>query len=397
MLAPIAPAVTGNGLAMRTELFCQAAAKDFDVRVVVVPVAGQLAAGVPRSRASADVLLDPQAARSGITSLMADSVWRERFAQVGTLPRLARAASPGLAGAVLASIDRSGPAAVHVGRSYLAPLGAAVAERIGAQWITLDLDEDDGALALTRGDREEAAAHDRLLAIFGPVFDGLAIASETEAAAIAERQGLNPELVPNAVQLPGGHAPRPGGRSGPSLLFVGNLTYPPNVEAARLLADAILPETRRRLGDTVRVELVGPYAPGLESLAAPGVEAAGFVADLGPRYAGADPVVVPLRVGGGTRIKILEAFAHGVAVVASPVAVAGLEVVDGRHLLLAEDPAGFARAIERLTRSPDLAERLVGEAKRLVRDQYSLDVVVPSINAFFARARDRAGSNTMRP
>jgi glycosyltransferase involved in cell wall biosynthesis len=108
-------------------------------------------------------------------------------------------------------------------------------------------------------------------------------------------------------------------------------------------------------------------------------------------------VVVPLRVGGGTRIKILEAFAHGVAVVASPVAVAGLEVVDGRHLLLAEDPAGFARAIERLTRSPDLAERLVGEAKRLVRDQYSLDVVVPSINAFFARARDRAGSNTMRP
>jgi glycosyltransferase involved in cell wall biosynthesis len=397
MLAPIAPAVTGNGLAMRTELFCQAAARDFDVRVVVVPVAGQLAAGVPRSRASADVLLDPQAARSGITSLMADSVWRERFAQVGTLPRLARAASPGLAGAVLASIDRSGPVAVHVGRSYLAPLGAAVAERIGAQWITLDLDEDDGALALTRGDREEAAAHDRLLAIFGPVFDGLAIASETEAAAIAERQGLNPELVPNAVQLPGGHAPRPGGRSGPSLLFVGNLTYPPNVEAARLLADAILPETRRRLGDTVRVELVGPYAPGLESLAAPGVEAAGFVADLGPRYAGADLVVVPLRVGGGTRIKILEAFAHGVAVVASPVAVAGLEVVDGRHLLLAEDPAGFARAIERLTRSPDLAERLVGEAKRLVRDQYSLDVVVPSINAFFARARDRAGSNTMRP
>ena len=115
MLAPIAPAVTGNGLAMRTELFCQAAAKDFDVRVVVVPVAGQLAAGVPRSRASADVLLDPQAARSGITSLMADSVWRERFAQVGTLPRLARAASPGLAGAVLASIDRSGPVAVHVG------------------------------------------------------------------------------------------------------------------------------------------------------------------------------------------------------------------------------------------------------------------------------------------
>jgi polysaccharide biosynthesis protein PslH len=88
-------------------------------------------------------------------------------------------------------------------------------------------------------------------------------------------------------------------------------------------------------------------------------------------------VVVPISVGGGTRTKLLEAFAHRVPVVASPAAAAGLAVSDGRHLLLAEDPDRAATSIEAIVTQPAVAESLVEEAWRLVRDRYCTDVVVP--------------------
>jgi glycosyltransferase involved in cell wall biosynthesis len=80
--------------------------------------------------------------------------------------------------------------------------------------------------------------------------------------------------------------------------------------------------------------------------------------------------VVPLRAGGGTRLKILEAFAAGVPVVSTPLGAAGLEVVDGEHLLLAEDPGALAAATLRLIEDDDLAERLARQARSLVLERY---------------------------
>jgi glycosyltransferase involved in cell wall biosynthesis len=116
---------------------------------------------------------------------------------------------------------------------------------------------------------------------------------------------------------------------------------------------------------------------------------AGFVSDLRPIYASADVVVVPLRVGGGTRIKLLEAFAHEVPVVASGVAAAGLDVADERHLLLVEDAREVPAAVERLVTDAALTRRLVVAAARLVRDRYSTDAVIPEIRDFFRRAAAR--------
>ena len=82
--------------------------------------------------------------------------------------------------------------------------------------------------------------------------------------------------------------------------------------------------------------MVGPHDAQLDRLAGPDVEVTGFVSDLDTVYAATDVVVVPLRLGAGTRIKLLEAFAHGVPVVASRVAAAGLERLDGRHLMVAD-------------------------------------------------------------
>jgi glycosyltransferase involved in cell wall biosynthesis len=279
-------------------------------------------------------------------------------------------------------------------RAYLAPLGVAVAERLRAAWMTLDLDEDDARLAQALGDASAAAGYDRLLAAFGAAFDGLCAASGVEALSISSRHGMSVEHLPNAVDVPAALRPTPS-RSGDehvSLLFVGNLTYPPNIRAARVLVEQVLPRVQRRLRHPIRVTLVGHHRPALRRLGQPGVELTGFVNDLAPLYAAADAVVVPLGAGGGTRIKLLEAFAHRVPVVCTGAAAAGLEVAHGRHLLLADTPDDAAAAIERLVRSPPLAATLVQEAERLVRSRYSIDAVGPEIGAFFARAAARAGA-----
>jgi glycosyltransferase involved in cell wall biosynthesis len=377
LLAPIEPAPTGNGLAMRAELFRAAANSDFAVQTVVVPVAGQLPEGASGAPGAVIAPADPVRARAAATTLIGDPVWRERLIRAGVLPSLARAASPGLADAVVEALTGPRPVGVHVMRSYLAPLGKAVAERLDARWITLDLDEDDAEFS-TPG---ESAAYERLLSVFAPLFDGLSAASAEEARAIGERHEVTVEHIPNAVAIVP-RAPRPHERANGSLLFVGNLTYAPNVEAARVLVQDVLPRLTRH----ARLALVGPRDERIARLAGPDVEITGFVPDLAPAYASADVVVAPLQRGAGTRIKLLEAFAHGVPVVASRAAAAGLEVSDGVHVLLADGPEETAMAVDALLADHSPGEKLARQAGRLLRDRYSTHVVIPTIRDFFARA-----------
>jgi glycosyltransferase involved in cell wall biosynthesis len=389
VLAPIEPARTGNGLAMRAELFRRAAPPSVAVTTVVVPVAGRLATRQAPAAGVRHVSLDAAVARAGMRSLVGEVAWRARLERVGHLPVRARAASAGLAEPVVRACGDRDRVALHVIRSYLAPLGVAVAERLNPAWLTLDLDDDDAAVAASHGDHNEAGAYERLIDVFGPLFDGLCAASLPEAEAISARHELTVEHVPNAVDIPdpAEHASR---SSGASLLFVGNLTYAPNVEAAHTLVESILPRVQRRVGGSVEMTLAGAHHPALKRLARPGVTVAGFVPDLRPLYAGADVVVVPLATGGGTRIKLLEAFAHGVPVVASPAAAAGLEVSDERHLLLAADPEQVAAAVEAILARPELAADLRRHALRLVQERYATDVVAPRVREFFARASTRA-------
>jgi len=390
VLAPIAPAVTGNGLAMRTALFCRSSPAGVDVVTVVVPVAGALPTPPSPWPGVTVVPLDPVGARAGSLALLADARWRDRLGRAGPLPGTARAGSPGLVDAVAAACSGDGPVALHVMRSYLAPLAIAVAERIGATSATLDLDDDDVAYAKSIGDREGAAAYERMITVFAPLFDARSAASALEADAMAIRYGLAVQHLPNAVDLPDPPRGRRSGSVEPCLLFVGNLTYPPNAEAARVLVEAVLPRVRRRLGAGVRVLLVGNHHRDLERLAGPTVELAGYVADLDAMYERADVVVAPITTGAGTRIKLLEAFAHDVPVVAWPVAASGLAVTGGHHLLLVEDPEQAAAAVEAVLTDAALAARLVAAARALVRDDYCVDVVEPRIREFLAAAASRA-------
>lgn len=391
LLAPIEPATTGNGLAMRAELFRCAAAVELDVETVVVPVAGRLVAADSRVTI---VAVDAERARSGALALAADPAWSDRLALASPLPLPARLASPGLVDEVACAVDSSGTVAVHVVRAYMAPLGIALGERLGARWTTLDLDDDDAAFASAFGDLDAARAYERLLGVFGPEFHGLCAASADEAVSIGRRHRLAVDSLPNAVRVRGLPASRPvrAVSRETSLLFVSNLTYQPNVEAAEQLVGTILPALRDRLAGRVSVTLVGPHAGRLEHLRADDVEVTGFVPSLESFYASATVVVAPIRHGAGTRIKLLEAFAYGVPVVASSAAANGLEVVDGRHLLLADNCDEAVAAIEAILAEEGLAPRLIDEAGRLVRARYSFEVVAPAVRDFFARADARARS-----
>ncbi|MEM9594982.1 MAG: glycosyltransferase [Acidobacteriota bacterium] len=178
------------------------------------------------------------------------------------------------------------------------------------------------------------------------------------------------------------------------LLFVGTLSYLPNRAAAKELAEEILPLLRRGSLE-VRLRLIGRRPPPDIALLArlQGVELVTDALDLEPHYAWAHQVVLPLRAGGGTRIKILEAFAAGVPVVATAMAADGLRVQDGEELLIAESAEALAEASLRLLRSPDLAGSMARRAFRWVRRHHDRGQVADRLAD---RIAELCGSNLLR-
>jgi polysaccharide biosynthesis protein PslH len=156
------------------------------------------------------------------------------------------------------------------------------------------------------------------------------------------------------------------------LLFFGRMDYEPNRDAVRYFARTILPDLRRD-AEAVELRVVGPgIGPELRQLAAdaPEIRLVGRVDDLRPELAAAAAVVVPLRMGGGTRLKILEAMAAGKAVVSTTIGAEGLDISDSSEVLLADSPGEFARAVGRVLADPDLRRRLGAAARRTVEHRY---------------------------
>jgi len=161
---------------------------------------------------------------------------------------------------------------------------------------------------------------------------------------------------------PGGPAPAAGtsgnSPSANTILFAGNFIHPPNVDAAMRLAGSIFPLVRARHPDAV-LNIVGEAPPAcLRRLAAPGVVVTGRVDDITPWLDAAAVVAAPLRLGGGIRIKVMDALYAAKAIVASPLAAEGLKLRDGREFLLAETDAEFAAALSSLLADPAARDRL---------------------------------------
>jgi glycosyltransferase involved in cell wall biosynthesis len=401
LVVPLVPATGGNGLAMRAGMLLEALANHCSVDLVVVAVSGPTedttwAQGLARSV----TLLGPVSgapARSHLTRQLADPALRDRLARTAPLPARAMAAPPTLAHDALAQLGerRRPPLAVVAMRGYLAPLAITLAGLLEAGQTVVDLDDDDEMLARSYGETAEADATARLARAWLPDADVVCAASPQEAAAMASRYELSDvRTLPNGVRLPSPVAAPPGEHR---LLFVGNLTYAPNLEAARVLASEVLPRVQARHPDAT-LDLVGPHAGALADAPA-GVRVAGRVAELRPWYEGADVVVAPLWHGGGTRIKVLEAFAHGRPVVATALAVSGIDVRAGRDVLLADSPPALADAVSTLFDEPDLGARLCEHAGLLVREHYSQNVVARLVWDLVAGepAQQNNQASTMEP
>jgi glycosyltransferase involved in cell wall biosynthesis len=202
-------------------------------------------------------------------------------------------------------------------------------------------------------------------------FDRCLVVSEIEAQRLrAGAAGTAVSLVPNGVDT-AALRPLPEAAAGKRLIFVGHLRYPPNVDAVRFLARHILPALRARIPEA-RLTVVGESAPRVlrEFSGRDDIDLVGRAACPVPYYRDAHVAVVPLRAGGGTRLKILEAMALGRPVVSTPLGCEGLAVEDGKHLLVAKDAKDFAAAVALLLTDRALAARLTQQARALVESDY---------------------------
>jgi sugar transferase (PEP-CTERM/EpsH1 system associated) len=208
--------------------------------------------------------------------------------------------------------------------------------------------------------------------------------SPGDAEAIGREIGRLVDIVPNGVDLEVFRRMPLDGTDPSTLVFVGAMRYQPNAEATILFVEEILPRLRRQLPEA-RLTIVGADPPaavrGLGQV--PGVQVTGTVPDVRPWVREAGAVVVPLLNGGGTRLKILEAFAMGRPVVSTTIGAAGIEARDGEHLLIADTPEQVARAIARLATEPGLREWLVERAYALVRDRYQWPAAAERLDAVY--------------
>lgn len=218
--------------------------------------------------------------------------------------------------------------------------------------------------------------------------DRVVAVSEADRAALRRLvPGLEVAVAPNGVDLdflrPGVVPPHPD-MSQHALVFTGKMDYRPNVDGVLWFIEAVLPLVRARVPD-VHFYVVGqqPHAR-LAALADhPAVTVTGRVPDVRPYIAGAGVYVVPLRIGGGTRLKVLEAMAMGQGLVSTRLGCDGFPFVDGREVLFADEPAAFADAVIRLLNDREQATALGRAARAYVTQHYGWDAIVPRLEALY--------------
>ena len=166
-------------------------------------------------------------------------------------------------------------------------------------------------------------------------------------------------------------APMPDTARRAHLVFTGSMDWLPNEDGMLYFARDILPHIRAA-EPGVTVSIVGRApTPAVRRLADDaGIEVTGRVDDVRPHVAAGDVYVVPLRIGGGTRLKIFEAMSMGKAVVSTTIGAEGLPVTQGKNIVIADQPAEFAEAVVRLVRDQAARQQIEAAARRLVVDHY---------------------------
>ncbi len=192
--------------------------------------------------------------------------------------------------------------------------------------------------------------------------------------------GLKTAVITNGVDCD--HFARPDGpRHLENAVFVGATHYFPNEDGVLFFLREIREKIRKRWPSFKFTIVGGNPPPAITRYRADDTEITGYVADVRPYMWAASLFVVPLRMGGGTRFKIVEAMAAGVPVVSTRLGAEGIHVVDERELLLADEPDAFAAAVGKVFANPELAESLVRNGLSFVRRHFDWSVIGEKLNA----------------
>jgi glycosyltransferase involved in cell wall biosynthesis len=211
----------------------------------------------------------------------------------------------------------------------------------------------------------------------------VAISEDEKAAMLRLAPDVSVEVLPNVFKATCDAALHPSGRDG--LLFVGGFGHTPNGDAVHWFAREIWPLVRRQVPDCIW-RIVGSSMPGdIVALGRiPGIEVLGQVADLTPLYQQARASVAPLRFGAGAKGKVGQTLAHGVPAVCTEIGAEGMGLVDGVHVLIADDPARFAEQVVRLLQDDALWTMMATNGLAHVRAAFSEDEARQRIAALFS-------------
>lgn len=277
--------------------------------------------------------------------------------------------------AVIETLDLDDFTLCFVERGHLTPLAAGLYDR-----TIVDLDDLEHVRLLREMRLEanvlrNAKSLPRLIRLMLRETVGLRrfraaiVCSEGDRARLTRLGGRNLAVVPNGASVPE-HAPAAVAAS-KDAVFLGNCHYPPNRDAIELLRSTIIPDLRTTHPDFA-LDIIGPYSDEAE-FRRDGLNGRGFVEDLPGELRRYRMLVAPLQLGGGTKLKILDAMAAGIAVVTTSIGAEGLELEHGIHAMIADDPAVFARHVRTLLADENLRARLVDNARRHVRTSLSWD------------------------
>ena len=372
-VSPVVPSLGGNGLAMRAGMVLQGLSRVCRTSLLVVPLYPPLDSPIPeffQSLCERTVCVSADAA--------AEAYRAERFD------------------------------VIHVFRLSALPFARAYFGDRGSRFRCLDLDDIESlthrriaALCRANGDTRagEAAetAATRYALLEGLAFRGVDrvyVCSRRDRELLANRCPNEISVLPNAVRPPARVTPHPGGVF--RFLFLGTLGYYPNHDAVLWFCSAILPVLKSRARIPFEVEFAGRGAS--ETLRAAvesaGARFAGAVPDVQACYEACHAVIAPLRAGGGSRIKILEAFSYQRPVISTPAGIEGIEAGTDEHVLVGESAEAFASACLRLMENRDLRERLARNAESLWSRRYSpeaLQKTVSSLADFPVRPESPSG------
>lgn len=226
--------------------------------------------------------------------------------------------------------------------------------------------------------------------------DAVVAVAERDKAYFVRKYGIRAPIKTIRTGVDFEHFAYRGAGAPTKLVFTGSMDSSPNIDAVRWFVEAVAP----LLGSRYELKVVGRAPPRTlveDAAASPmPVVFTGFVDDVRPEVADRGLCVIPMRLGGGTRLKVFEAMAMGLPVVSTGIGVEGLDVIDGVHYLRADEPRQLAAAIERLAADEGLRRALARRAREHVERECSYAAIAEEFETICSEAADTARRSSCR-